>query len=59
MVAGGPQQGGFSDRAGAAGGQQLDDGAQQDGVERFSIFLKLRIFILIAGKIPAFKGYYI
>jgi hypothetical protein len=49
VVVAGPQQEGFSARAGVAGGQQLDDGGQQDGGERFSIFLKLRIFIVIAG----------
>ena len=58
VVAGGPQQGGFSVWAGATGGQQLDDGGQQDDVERFSIFLMLRIFIVVAGKISVFEGGY-
>jgi hypothetical protein len=51
VVAGGPQQGGFSGSEGEeGGGQQVAAGAQQEGVERFSIFLMLRIFIRVSGK---------
>ena len=74
VVAGGPQQGGFSASDWAVGGQQVDAGAQQEGacacggVEqaqgeagggRLSIFLMLRIFIRgVARKSPSFFCYY-